>query len=354
MKMKDFLEKDYPLLQDIFCFAKEHTALFLGIWAALSTTVMFALNSLEYVYQLGYYHYGFDVPQAYLGAIHATGIPFSFVYGAVVAIFLIIYSNMAWNAYTEYRFGKFILKVAAIVTVFYLYIMGMPFFNELIARKVVLDFGIAFHFLKYILFLVVFTLVILNWFTIFSLLSESDTDKLGRIENEIKSVSNKQEKITKAKYAKTIRSNHLKKRKKILEKKKVNLVKKTKDINTHTVEEKPKKIHIVLRIAAYSFIVTYALIFIVSPFVGISQAAMNNEFEIIYLDNTSFSDRIENHADYSDINGLVKLYQYEGKVVASPCTYTDEEITIYSTVQHIIPVEDATFVHMKFLHHNIR
>ncbi len=166
MKVRELLEKDYPYEEDIRHFAKEHTALFLGICAALATTAMFVINSLEYAYKLGYYHFGFNVSQVYLGEIRATSIPFSVVCGVVGFIFLIMYANMAWNTYTEYRLGKFLLKVFAIVTVFYLFVMGIPFFNELIVKKMVPDFRLAVYFLAEILLLVVLTLILISVFAI--------------------------------------------------------------------------------------------------------------------------------------------------------------------------------------------
>lgn len=353
MKPKDFLEEDYPILQDIFRFAKEHTALFLGMWAALATAVMFALNSLEYIYQLGYYHYGLNVPQVYLGAIHTSNIPFSVVCGVVGFVILSLYSYAAWNAYIEYRFGKFILKVVAAITVFFLLIIGTPLIKEIILEKMIPDFWETVYFCVNVLFLVVVTLAGLNCLTIGTLLSASDTDKLERIKNGIIWIDKEKQKVN-TKVCKKIRLCHLKKTEKKLNEKQQKLEEQMQDNSVHVAKEKPKKKHTILRIAAYSLIVTYTLTFGVLPFVGISEAMMNDEFEIIYTDNISFTDQNQEKLDNPDINGLVKLYQYEDKVIASPCTYTDDKITIYSAVQHVIPVENITFVHMRFQNHRIR
>lgn len=348
MKMKNFLEKDYPLLQDIFCFAKEHTALFLGIWAALATMAMFALNSLEYAYRLGYYHYMFNVPQKYLGTIHASGVPASFVFGVVVSVILIVYSSAAWNAYIEYRSGKFFLKVAASITAFYIVVMSIPFLKIVITENVILDFGTAVYFLATALFLATITLVFLNCFVIAFLFNKSDTDKLERIKNGIETVQKKKEKVNAKKHVKKFRLCHLKKKEKEFDERKQKLEKRIKKNNVHVAEEKQEKTYITLQIDAYILIVTYALVFVALIFSGIFSAAMNEDFEIIYTDNIPFNEQITTKLDKSDINGLVALYQYEDKVIVSPCRYSNDKITICSTVQKVISIENVTFEHMRF------
>lgn len=349
MKVRELLEKDYPYEKDIRHFAKEHTALFLGICAALATTAMFVINSLEYAYKLGYYHFGFNVSQVYLGEIRATSIPFSVVCGVVGFIFLIMYANMAWNAYLEYRLKKFILIVSLVIVLFYLYITGIPFVNELMVKKIVPDFRMTVYFILEILLLVVLTLILISVFAICIILNKTDSDKLKRIKNGIKWVDEKKNKTRKI--CKKIRSNYLDKKAKKLEKKQIELERKIQGNIAHTVKGEPQKLPIFLRWVIFAIVITYTIAFILLPMFGILHAAMNDEFEIIYTDSIS-SDQ-ETQLD-SDINGLVKLYQYDDKVIASPCTYTNDKIIVYTAIQHVVHVEDITFVHKRFPNHLVR
>ncbi len=109
-----------------------------------------------------------------------------------------------------------------------------------------------------------------------------------------------------------------------------------------------------MKLATKVFIINYTLAVICLTFIGTSVAMSNAEFKIIYTQNDYINDlNQENRSNY-DINGMVKLYQYEDKVIASPCAYSDDTITIYSKIQWVIPVEDATFVQMIFNDHYIR
>ncbi len=118
MENRDMMERVYPILQAVVKFSKDYTALFLGILTGLSPIAMFIINSLEYAYCLGYYHFGFNVPIVYLGEVYTSSIPFTFVLGVVGCILLILYSKMALSAYIECRFIKFSLEVFASVSFF--------------------------------------------------------------------------------------------------------------------------------------------------------------------------------------------------------------------------------------------
>lgn len=91
---------------------KDDPGLFLGIMTFLFSFVICFLNILEYVYTWSYYCFFCKVDSAFIVPFNAKAISFSWIFYAIIAICLWIYSSVAIKKYIQGNYLRFLGKQA--------------------------------------------------------------------------------------------------------------------------------------------------------------------------------------------------------------------------------------------------
>lgn len=106
--------------------------------------------------------------------------------------------------------------------------------------------------------------------------------------------------------------------------------------------------------------ICFALLSFLCQGFGLLFAQQTTNFKLIDTDQAVFSQRIMDELDKKTENdeviGLVQLCQNEEHIMIAPCIYSESEgeITIYTAYQHVMPVENTSFVHKSFQYKSIQ
>ena len=163
---------------------KEKTALFLGLCTAAISVITVFLNLAEYCYNLGYYHYAYDVPTVYLKYSNSSSISGTIVISIVIVCLFLVYTLIGYDAYRECKTLRF--WVATLAAVMALFII--PMIIDIVNSFSLLTFIVVL--LQYII-LAIFLIVLLNSFLISLYIFPTKDDKLARSKIKLKKVKEK-------------------------------------------------------------------------------------------------------------------------------------------------------------------
>lgn len=364
MMLNDIWEKNKPLFKEIIALSKSNTALFTAICTLTASVLMFWLNALEFALQIGYYHFKLNIPIAFLGSIHMDNIPISFVFGIIIFILLFQYSSVISKAYIECKPGKYLFSIAKSTLLFFsLFVSLVLILSQFLYGNIkgILTTHFFFSLFSAICFCFVISFLVLCIIFYVIYRDQSDAAQIEHSKKKIASYKQKKEQLISAKWR---RDKRLKQCDKKIKTFCANKTEAEERIRKKLNIDKEKKTYHILKDFLISASTSFAFLFIAIFVLGILLCNSNNEFNLIYTDSHPFTEQIiaelntDTHevSDNDNVNGLVELFRNEEHIVIAPCIYSEskDEITIYTTYQHVLPVENSTYVRKDFNHLSIQ
>ena len=333
--MRDFISRISPALREIWKFAKKKTALFLGLCTAAISVITVFLNLTEYCYNLGYYHYAYDVPTVYLKYSNSSSISGTIVISIVIVCLFLVYTLIGYDAYRECKTLRF--WVATLAAVMALFII--PMIIDIVNSFSLLTFIVVL--LQYII-LAIFLIVLLNSFLISLYIFPTKDDKLARSKIKLKKVKEKIERPNLSKKKQTKLSGKKNKLDLTIEGLETKVGDSKGDGATRNHQaDKEKKVAETLIVA----MVVLSVVALCAVLVGLIEAEINKDYTVIVSDDSTSSEMIGAVSRDVNANMLVVLFQNDNEVIVSPCYVVDGEITIYEEYQQALSSERLIFYH---------
>lgn len=310
--------------------ARENTDLFLGIggWLAPIGAVVIAVivccvNWAVYCYEVGYYHFGFNVPIPLIEEPKMASLSTN-VIGCILFVVVWVMATLIGRwAYKKCIYFAFVvleLIVISIVTV-------CPFIPSLVGMD------IAEAITTMVIFLVgtIVITLLLNAFSLSYLIVPSTEDKLERKGTEL---SELEKRINVAASQKT--------RQKIEKKK--NAVQKTiKELEQQTGDKDRAVSSNALKNAlAMVVIAVFVLLIVGMPvclFTGVNKAMQENEVALVMNAKEIDEQFRELLSESCELNGLAIIFENEDGMLVSPCNISNKEVVIYTNFQQFIDAE---------------
>ncbi len=346
-------DKISSIVKGVFDFALNHATLFLGFATFLSTASIYAVKTISFLFQIGLYHYGFNVPARQIDSISTGSFPYSFILGAVVLLICITYAFFVRNACRKGKTKSFSLKFFLGVALFFAFLLGAPVINYMLIRDVPISFDIVLSFCQEMT-RILFTFSVLQFALTRCILDFIPyEDKRSGISCRCKKTANKLESINAKNIITKVQKRHLRSKLKRLKKQETKLKNKCK-IEGKNKEDSSKITPKELRSKLFAIVVLYAFILALSPFLGLVSAHFKNKFELVYTNDSHYVEQLSEVQYATENSGLVILYQNNSRVVAAACNYSKSHIEIDISMQYIIPVESIIAVEpMTFRNHII-
>lgn len=331
MILMDKTEKIYPIIKEGWNFAKEHTALFLGISTACVSVVSLLLNVLVFSYQFGYYHYGYNVSSALLKSLYKDGISAVYIiWGIAVTCLLVIYTLLGVEAYKNHKYRRFLVGTFFVLFCCMACFYFLIFINRL--QENFIEYWLE-EFSNIAIWAILFT-IILNTLMPYCILDPTQEDKLSRMRIEVRRIEDKllRPKTKEIKRVKLIAQKE-EKEEKIREIEK----EKAKSTKFETVKKDRVK-----QIVFFCIIVAVILVPIIM-FTGAINANSENNYIIIVNREDICTEMEKMVPTNKNANYLVILYQNDSTAIVSPCHIENDKIEIYNDIQRILQVEDVIF-----------
>ena len=346
-------DKISSIVKGVFDFALNHATLFLGFATFLSTASIYAVKTISFLFQIGLYHYGFNVPARQIDSISTGSFPYSFILGAVVLLICITYAFFVRNACRKGKTKSFSLKFFLGVALFFTFLLGAPVINYMLIRDVPISFDIVLSFCQEMT-RILFTFSVLQFALTRCILDFIPyEDKLCGISCRYEKTANKLESINANNIFTKVQKQYLQSKLNRLKQKEAKINKKcTEEGETkeHSSKTTPKELEAIL----FAIVVTYVIFLALSPFLGLVSAHFKNEFELVYTNDSHYVEQLPEVQYAAENSGLVILYQNNSRVVAAACSYSKSHIEIDISMQYIIPVESIIAVElMTFRNHII-
>lgn len=331
MKVSALYKTIEDTVKKIRKLAYENTELFLGIggWiapvgAVVAAVIMYCVNLAVYCYEVGYYYFGFNVPVSLIEEPRAASLPTSVIGCFLLVVVLLIAALVGRWAY---RKRKYLLSMFVELLVISVAIL-CPMLPSLVGMN-----GVeATTSIVTLLLLAIFITLLLNVFSLNSLVFPSKEDVLARKKEELKGLVKKIDdtvanKKKQAKYEK---------KRETVENRIDKLEQQTEGEKKVTPKEVVKEALVMILITIFIFLIAGIPACLST---GINEVMQKDELTLV-MNAEEVDDQFrEIFANVCEINGLAIIYENEDGLLVSPCYISNGEAVVYTNFQQFIDAE---------------
>lgn len=311
--------------------AHENTDLFLGIggWiapvgAVVAAVIMYCINWAVYCYEIGYYHFGFNVPISLIEEPKITSLSTGVIGCFLVVVVLLIAALVGRWAYRKRKYFCFVLVELLVISVAILCPI-IPSFVDMNGIE-------ALTSIVTVLFLAMFITFLLNVFSFSSLIFPSKEDVLARKKAELKELERKvndtaSDKRKQAKYEN---------KRKTVEERIEELDKQSERKGKVAPKEIVKEALLMVLITIFVFLIAGIPACLST---GINEVMQKDELTLV-MNAKEVDDQFrEILSKDCPVNGLAIIYEKNDGLLVSPCYISNGEVVVYTNLQQIIDAE---------------
>ena len=330
MKESAIIKSIENAVEKIKKLAHEKTDLFLGIggWiapigAVIVAVIVYCVNWAVYCYEIGYYHFGFNVPISLIEEPKIASLSTSVIGGILLIVVWVIVTLIGRWAYRNRVYLPFIILELMIIGI----AIVCPIIPSLVAMNVVEAITTIVIFLVWSAVLT----LLLNAFSLSCLVFPSIEDKLVRKKAEIIELE------------KRINDVASQKKRQKFEKKRNDLENQINELEQQAEDKEKVASKDVLKDALVMVEITvFSLLIVGIPsclFTGINEVMQEDELTLV-MNAKGIDDQFREilSEDYV-INGLAIIYENEDGLLVSPCHISNREVVVYTNFQQFIESE---------------
>lgn len=330
MKESVLIKTVKSAVEKIRKLAHENTDLFLGIggWiapvgAVVVAVIVYCVNWAVYCYEIGYYHFGFNVPISLIEEPKVASLSTSVIGGILLVVVWVIVTLIGRWAYRKRMYLPFIILELIIISI----AIVCPIIPSLV------DMSIVEAITTVVIFLVWTTVItlLLNAFSLSCLIFPSIEDKLIRKKAELTELE------------KRINDAASGKKRQKFEKKRNDVENQINELKQQTEDKEKIASKDVLKDALVMVIITvFSLLIVGIPaclFTGVNEVMQEDELTLV-MNAKETDDQFREllSGDYV-VNGLAIIFEDEDGLLVSPCHISDREVVVYTNFQQFINSE---------------
>lgn len=285
--------------------------------------IVYCVNWAVYCYEIGYYHFGFNVPISLIEEPKIASLSTSVIGGILLIVVWVIVTLIGRWAYRNRVYLPFIILELMIIGI----AIVCPIIPSLVAMNVVEAITTIVIFLVWSAVLT----LLLNAFSLSCLVFPSIEDKLVRKKAEIIELE------------KRINDVASQKKRQKFEKKRNDLENQINELEQQAEDKEKVASKDVLKDALVMVEITvFSLLIVGIPsclFTGINEVMQEDELTLV-MNAKGIDDQFREilSEDYV-INGLAIIYENEDGLLVSPCHISNREVVVYTNFQQFIESE---------------
>lgn len=315
--------------------AHENTDLFLGIggWIApvgtvVAAVIIYCVNWAVYCYEIGYYHYGFNVPVSLIEEPTITSLSTGVIGCFLLVVVLLIAALVGRWAYRKRKYLLLVFVELVIIDVAILcpIIPSLAGMNGVEALTSIATFS----------FMSMFITLLLNVFSFSSLIFPLKEDVLARKKVELEDIKKKVNDTASNKKKQVKYEN----KRKTIEKRIEELEKQTEGKKKVMPKEIVKEVLLMVLITIFVFLIAGIPACLST---GINEAMQKDELTLIMNAKEVDTQFREMMSKDCATNGLAIIYENNDGLLVSPCYISNGEVAVFTNIQQFIDAEGMIF-----------